>query len=95
MLVVLDNLSFFHRNDSSANLIDNAGIVSREDHSRTKLVNLLQNLDDFKSIHRVKISSRLICNDDVRLRDDGTSDRDGAIVDADVELAAREKRARA
>jgi hypothetical protein len=72
MGTVAYNLTVLHRHDSPLQLIDNILVVRRQQHSRTVLVDFLQNSNYIPGMLWVKVASRLVGYKYPRLAYDGT-----------------------
>jgi hypothetical protein len=76
------DLALLHGNDAPADMLDNAGIMRREQDGRAEIVDFFQNLHHLVRIGRIEVSRRLIGNDEIRLIDDGTRDGDALLFSA-------------
>lgn len=79
---VVGNLSSMHGNDSLVEMLDDAGVVRRQDNGRTKIVDLLENLDNVVCVYRVEVSCRLVRDDEIGLVDDGSGNGDSLLFSA-------------
>ena len=70
VFVIAHDLAFFHSDDATPHMVDDAFIVCSEDDCGAKLVDFFQNLNDLVGIDRIEIAGRLVSDDNIRLIDD-------------------------
>ncbi len=73
-LFIADYATAFHADNALAHRLDQLRIMRGQDDGRAEVIDLLQYLDDFIGIARVKVAGWLVSQQDFRLIDDGASD---------------------